>query len=97
MRRLVKDRKLVRLGKGVYAKARTSSLSGRPVLANPEGFLSVAQEALERLGVEWEPSQAQRDFAAGRSEQIPVNSVVKVKGRFSRKLRFGGNELVIER
>lgn len=97
LRKLVAERKLVRLGKGVYAKARPSSLSGRAVLANPDGFLSVAHQALGRLGVEWEPTQAQRDFAASRSTQIPVNSVVKVKGRFSRKLRYGANELVIER
>lgn len=97
LRKLVEERKLVRLGKGVYAKARPSSLSGRAVLANPGGFLSVAYQALGRLGVDWEPTQAQQDFAANRSTQMPVNSVVKVKGRFSRKLRYGANELVIER
>lgn len=97
LRKLVAERKLVRLGKGVYAKARPSSLSGRAVLANPNGFLAVAQQALGRLGVDWELTQAQKDFAAGRTTQVPVNPVVKVKGRFSRTLRYGGNELVIER
>lgn len=96
LRKLVGERKLVRLGKGVYAKARPSRLSGRAVLVNPAGFLSVAQQALGRLGVEWEPTQAQQDFAADRSTQIPVNPVVKVKGRFARKLSYGPNELVIE-
>lgn len=96
LRKLVGERKLLRLGKGVYAKARPSNLSGRAVLANPAGFLPVAQQALERLGVEWEPTQAQRDFAANRTTQIPVNPVVKIKGRFARKLRYGSNELVVE-
>lgn len=96
LRKLVGEGKLVRLGKGVYAKARPSSISGRAVLANPAGFLPVAQQALERLGVEWEPTQAQRDFAASRTTQIPVNPVVKIKGRFARKLRYGSSELVVE-
>jgi len=97
LRGLVSERKLVRLGKGVYAKARPSSLTGRAVLANPDGFLPVAQQALGRLGVEWEPTEAQRAFAERRTTQIPVNPVLRVKGRFSRKLRYGANELVIER
>lgn len=97
LRGLVGERKLVRLGKGVYAKARPSSLTGRAVLANPDGFLPVAQQALGRLGVEWESTEAQRAFAESRSTQIPVNPVVRVKGRFSRKLRYGSSELVIER
>lgn len=97
LRGLVAQRTLLRLGKGVYAKARPSSLSGRAVLANPAGFQAVAQQALNRLGVEWEPTEAQRAFAEGRSTQIPVNSVLKVKGRFARKLRYGKSELVIGR
>jgi len=28
---------------------------------------------------------------------VPVNPVVRVKGRFSRKLRYGNTELVLER
>ncbi|WP_448142773.1 DUF6088 family protein [Stenotrophomonas bentonitica] len=97
LRVLVGKQKLIRLGKGVYAKARLSSLTGMAVLANPEGFLSVAQQALERLQVVWEPSDAQRAFSESRSTQIPANPVLKVKGRFSRKLRYGSNQLVIER
>ena len=42
-------------------------------------------------------TQAQRDFAGGRSTQIPVNTVLKIKGRFARKLRYGASELVIDR
>ncbi len=75
MRALVDDRILLRLGKGVYAKARISSISGRVVLANPGGFQIIAQEALTRLGIEWEPTAAQKAFAAGKTTQIPANPV----------------------
>jgi hypothetical protein len=97
LRGLVSKGKLVRLGKGVYAKARPSQLSGRTVLANPGGFQAVAQQALTRLGVEWTPTEAQRAFAENRSTQLPVNPVVRVRGRFSRKLSFRSSELIIER
>lgn len=95
--RTVKEGKLVRIGKGIYAKARPSRISGRPVLANAAGFQAVAQEALTRLGVKWQPSDAQLAYQQGLSTQIPVNTVVKVRGRFSRKLQFGKNELRLER
>jgi hypothetical protein len=97
LRDLVSERKLLRLGKGVYAKARPSRISGRAVLANPAGFQAVAQQALNRLGVKWDVTEAQRAFAEGRSTQIPVNPVLKVEGRFSRKLRYGDSELIVER
>ncbi len=97
LRELVADHVLVRLGKGVYAKARVSNLSGRVVLASPGGFQAVAQQALTRLGVQWEPTDAQRAFTEKGSTQIPVNAVVKVKGPFARKLRYGNNELILDR
>lgn len=97
LRSAVGERVLVRIGKGVYAKARPSRISGKPVLVNSEGFLAVAQEALTRLGVDWQPSDAQVAYQEDRSTQIPTNSVLKVRGRFARKLQFGKNELQLER
>lgn len=97
LRALMAQRSVVRLGKGVYAKARASRISGRAVLANAGGFQAVVQEALTRLGVKWEPTEAQRAYADNRSTQIPVNPVVRVVGRFDRKMRYGNSELVVER
>jgi hypothetical protein len=93
----VDDGQLVRLGYGIYGRARQSSLSGQPVLSSPEGFLGVARQALDKLGVEWEPTEAQRAYNEGRSTQVPVNPVVRVKGRFARHLRYRNAELVLER
>jgi hypothetical protein len=97
LRTLVKRGRLVRLGYGVYGRARVSRLSGKPMLYSPEGFAGVARQALDKLGVEWEPSEAERAYNEGRSTQVPVNPVVRVKGRFSRQLRYGKSELVLER
>jgi hypothetical protein len=97
LRGMVREKRLVRLGYGVYGRAIVSRLSGEPLLYSPTGFLGAAQQALTKLGVKWEPSKAQRDYNEGRSTQVPVNPVVRVSGRFSRRLWNGHLELVIER
>lgn len=96
-RRLVKDGQLVRLGYGVYGRAIPSRLSGKPMLYSPDGFAGAARQALNKLGVKWEPTAVERAYNEGRSTQIPVNPAVRIKGRFSRKLRYQGTELIVER
>lgn len=97
LRGLVRDGGLVRLGYGVYGRAVRSRLSGQPLLYSPNGFIGAARQALTKLGVEWELTEAERAYNEGRSTQIPVNPIVRVKGRFSRRLSDGNMELVLER
>jgi hypothetical protein len=97
LRKLVDDGRLVRLGYGVYGRATLSRLSGKPMLYNHEGFFGAARQALDKLGVKWEPTESERAYNEGRSTQVPVNPVVRIKGRFSRHLRYRNTELVLER
>jgi len=97
LRGLVREKRLVRLGYGVYGRAVVSRLSGEPLLYSANGFLGAARQALTKLGVTWEPTEAERAYNERRSTQVPVNPVVRVKGRFSRRLRDGNLELVLER
>ena len=97
LRRLVREKRLVRLGYGVYGRAVVSRLSGEPLLYSPNGFLGAARQALTKLGVSWEPTEAERAYNEGRSTQVPVNPVVRVRGRFSRRLSDGKLELVLDR
>jgi len=97
LRGMVREKRLVRLGYGVYGRAVVSRLSGEPILYSPNGFLGAARQALTKLGVAWESTEAERAYNEGRSTQVPVNPVVRVKGRFSRRLRDGNRELVLER
>jgi hypothetical protein len=97
LRALVEDGYLVRLGYGVYGRATRSRLSGKAILSSPDGFSGAARQALDKLGVEWQPTKAERAYNEGRSTQVPVNPVVRVKGRFSRHLRYRDTELVLER
>ena len=97
LRELVRGGRLIRLGYGVYGRARRSKLTGQPVLAARGGFVGASRAALSKLGVDWEPSELERAYDEGRSTQVPVNAVLRVKGRFSRRLGYRGNTLVIER
>jgi hypothetical protein len=93
---LVREGALVRLGYGVYGRAETSGLSGRPMLAARGGFIDAARQALDKLGIQWEPTEFQKAYNEGRSTQVPVHPAVRVKGRFVR-LRYQDAELRLER
>jgi hypothetical protein len=97
LRGLMRDGRLVRLGYGVYGRAEISQLSGRPMLAARGGFIDAARQALDKLGVSWEPTEFQRAYNDGRSTQVPLNPAVRVKGRFARHLRYQDTELRLER
>jgi hypothetical protein len=97
LRGLVREGRLVRLGYGVYGRAETSQLSGQPILAAPGGFIDAARQALDKLGVPWEPTEFQRAYNEGRSTQVPINPAVRVKNRFARRLSYQDTELRLER
>ena len=97
LRELVRAGRLLRLGYGVYGRAVISHLSGQPMIEHANGFPGAVREALTKLGVPWEPTAAERADNEGRSNQVPVNPVVRIKGRFSRRLRDGNRELQLER
>jgi hypothetical protein len=98
LRGLTRAGRLVRLGYGVYGRAETSRLSGEPILAARGGFIGAARQALDKLGVSWEPTEAQAAYNAGRSIQVPVNPAVRIKNsRFVRRLKYQDTELRLER
>lgn len=97
LRELVRAGRLIRLGYGIYGRAQRSKLTGQPVLAARDGFIGASRAALNKLGVVWEPPELERAYNEGRSTQVPVNAVVRIKGRFARRLGYRGNTLVLER
>ncbi len=97
LRELVREGRVIRLGYGVYGRAERSKLSGLPVLASPDGFIGAARATLTKLGVVWGPTEWDGAYNEGRSTQVPINAVVRVKGRFARRLGYRGNTLKLER
>ena len=88
LRNLVRDGKIIKIGYGLYAKAKRSSITGEviPVASLP----TLAKAALERLGVEVAPPVLERDYNAGRTMQVPTGRMIAIKGRVNRKIGYGG-------
>lgn len=87
---------LVRIGLGVYAKAKPSVLTGQPIPARPLEVL--APEVLKKLGITVMPSRLTQDYNAGRSTQLPSGIVLNTgKRRIVRKLSFNGKAVQYER
>eukprot|EP01030_Chromulinospumella_sphaerica_P003550 gene3550-3473_t len=88
LKELIADGKIVRLGYGTYAKARPSTISGKPV---PRVSLAdLALEALEKLDVPVKLGRAQRAYAEGRTTQIPVRTTFDTgHRRITRKITVG--------
>lgn len=96
LKQLVSEGKLVKLGVGIYAKAKPSVLSGKPIPVRPVDVL--APDALKKLGVEVGPSRLTEAYNTGKSTQIPAGTVFNVgQRRISRKISFGGRGIKYEK
>lgn len=95
LRKLIATKKLVKIGTGIYAKARLSKYSDTPVVEN--GLDAALREALDRLGVEYEPGSAEREYNEGKTTQIPVRNIVRLKSRCRRRIGYRNNKLTFEK
>lgn len=87
---------LVKLGVGVYAKAKRSVLSGEPIPVKPLEVL--APEILKMFGVRAGQSRQTREYNSGGSTQIPTGLIFNTgKKRIKRKLGFKGKLVQYER
>ena len=93
--RLVKAKKLVKIGAGVYAKACVSKYTGRPLIKNGADF--TLREALKRLNVAFEPGSVEQAYNAGKTTQVPVANIVRLKSRCRRRLGYGNITLTFEK
>jgi hypothetical protein len=84
---------LVRIGKGLYTRARPSAVTGKPTIAVPGGFKAASRAALTRLGYKWEPSTAEQRYNKDDTTQISAAAGVVVQGRLNRKIGFGNQSL----
>jgi len=85
---LVRAGKIIKIGYGLYAKAKKSSITGEVIPVAP--LPTLARAALEHLGVEVAPSALERDYNAGKTTQVPTGRMIAIKGRVNRKIGYGG-------
>ena len=80
--------KIVRLGYGVYAKARPSRLNGQP--STRVSLEDLAREAFERLGVAVKLGRAAAAYVSGETNQVPAYIALNTGAkRISRKISIG--------
>lgn len=95
LQELVKMRKLIKIGYGVYAKTDQSEYLNSPMIKG--GFDLVCKEALTKLGINWEPGSLEKAYNTGQSTQVPVRTVIRLKSRFRRNFSYGNRKLIIEK
>jgi hypothetical protein len=88
LRGLVHEGRLLKIGYGIYARARPSTLDGKPMPTKDMGEL--AREALGRLGIETAPTRLEEAYYAGRIPQVPTGRVIGVRGRVRRQIFYNG-------
>lgn len=87
---------LVRLGLGVYARAKRSVLTGSPIPAKPLEVL--APQALRKLGIDVGAGRLTAAYNAGNTSQVPAGVVLNIgTRRIARKLGFNGKLVEYER
>jgi len=86
---------LIKAGYGVYVKAKTSKLTGKPIPVVP--LIEVGLEALTKLGVKPELGTAAKDYRDGKTTQMPMSAVLNVgSSRISRRIGFGKKSIRYE-
>lgn len=93
---LIQEGKLVRLGYGIYSKATLSVLTNNPI---PRKTLeSLTPEIFNALNIPISMGKARREYASGKSNQVPMALVVSTgEKRINRKISVGGREIIYEK
>ncbi|MFK5948000.1 MAG: DUF6088 family protein [Methylococcales bacterium] len=92
LRQLVGDDALIKFGRGLYAKAKRSKLTGKTIPIRP--LPELAKEALsDKLNVKVVSSSDFEKYNRGGTTQVPTGRVIAVKGRVSRRMAFDGKSI----
>lgn len=93
LRELVNEGQLLKVGYGVYTKARKNAITGKVMPAAPGGSAAVVIETLERLKVDYRLVGASDAYNCGKTTQIPASMQIKTSPRFKRALSVGSSKL----
>ena len=95
LKKFMDEKKLIKIGSGVYAKAYVSKYSDIPITKN--GIDSTLRTALKRLGVAYELGSAEKEYNAGKTTQVPVRNILRLKSRCRRRIGYRNSELIFEK
>lgn len=96
LRKLVAEQSLARIDRGLYAKTKTSSVTGKTIPVKP--LPDLAKEGLTRIDARGVHSRAEMAYNSGETAQVPTGRVIAIRGkRVSRKIGCNGDFIVLER
>jgi hypothetical protein len=96
LRELIVAKELVKVGYGVYVKAKISSISGNPIPTVT--MVDVGLQLMKKMGVKADIGKFARDYRDGKSTQIPMTEVIAVNNpKIKRKIGWNGRELRYEK
>lgn len=86
LRALMKENEVIRVGKGVYTKAKKSFITGDYI--PKDNLRAIAVTALKKLGVKVMPTDEERNYNERLTEQVPNEFIIGVNKRVSRNISF---------
>ncbi|NLU97035.1 S-adenosylhomocysteine hydrolase [Marinomonas sp. UCMA 3892] len=94
LRTLVREGNVMKIGYGLYVRARENSITGKLMADNPAGADGVMIEVMEKLGVEYQLDELSSMNMVGESTQIPASIKIRPKSpRFKRKIILGNQRV----
>jgi len=94
LKKLILEKKIVKIGNGIYAKTYISRYTGEPLIKSGTDF--ALRQALKRLGIGYEPGSAEKEYNEGKTTQVPVRNIVRLKSRCRRYIGYKNSQLVFE-
>lgn len=94
LRKLISKDLLIKVGQGVYVKAKKSVLTGNIV---PQIDLSeIGKAVAKKLSIKVLPSRYEMWYNEGKTTQVPSGKVIAISGVISRKIGFNGVYIIYE-
>ncbi len=93
LKKLVDNGELMRIGYGLYTKARKNRITGKLMPSNPAGADGVLLEAIEKLGVAYQLDEFSQKSLTGESLQIPASLQITTNKRFKRKITISNKTI----
>jgi hypothetical protein len=93
--KLVRAGTLSRVGHGIYCKTRPNRFTGR--LAPAATFETIVAETFKKLGVAVGPGKLLREYNAGQSTQVPMQTIITTgERRIRRRIKVGSRTVAYE-
>lgn len=95
LRHLINKQIILRVGQGVYTRAKVSSLTKK--IIPEEDLRTVAITALQKSGVTILPTKYEKEYSNGLTTQVPTGLVIGVNKRVNKKIEFNGRVIKYEK